>query len=281
MAKLSQREQEVASFYDGELFSFEESRLKEASPVEYHSTIRKLDRHISDRAMIADIGAGVGTYSLHLAKRGCSIHLIDIARGLLSASKELLENHGFRDRILSIQQASAKNLEHIRDTSVDAVLMLGPLYHLQDFQDRKIAIKEAQRILKPGGLLFAAGINRLAYFREFCRDSQYFKKFHPSPSSIFPELLNFIKHGNLSKKIGLSLAGGHLTTIDEFKELFSPEFQTCEISGLESFFAHQQQEFLKKNTDIDLWLELVELTGRTAEGLASSEHIMFIGKKNA
>jgi ubiquinone/menaquinone biosynthesis C-methylase UbiE len=197
----------------------------------------------------------------------------------LSASKELLENHGFRDRILSIQQASAKNLEHMGDSSVDTVLMLGPLYHLQDLEDRKKAIREAQRILKPGGLLFAAGINRLAYFREFCRDSQYFKKFHPNPSTIFPELLSFIEDGNLSNKIGLSLAGGHLTTIDEFKELFSPEFQICEISGLESFFAHQQEAFLKKTSDIDLWLELVELTGKTAEGLASSEHIMFIGKR--
>jgi len=48
------------------------------------------------------------------------------------------------------------------DASADAVLLLGPLYHLVDRADRAAAIREAARILRPGGPLFAAAISRWA-----------------------------------------------------------------------------------------------------------------------
>jgi ubiquinone/menaquinone biosynthesis C-methylase UbiE len=45
---------------------------------------------------------------------------------------------------------------------VDAVLLLGPLYHLTERGDRIQALREARRVLRPGGLLFAVGIGRFA-----------------------------------------------------------------------------------------------------------------------
>ena len=42
------------------------------------------------------------------------------------------------------------------------MLFLGPLYHLTDPIERLTALREAGRILKPGGLIFAAAINRFA-----------------------------------------------------------------------------------------------------------------------
>jgi SAM-dependent methyltransferase len=48
------------------------------------------------------------------------------------------------------------------DASVDVVLLLGPLYHLPVESDREAALAKAMRVLRPEGVLFAAGISRYA-----------------------------------------------------------------------------------------------------------------------
>ena len=46
--------------------------------------------------------------------------------------------------------------------SADVVLLLGPLYHLVDREDRLQALREARRVLKKQGVLFVAAISRFA-----------------------------------------------------------------------------------------------------------------------
>lgn len=48
------------------------------------------------------------------------------------------------------------------DGSADAVLLLGPLYHLVKREDRLRALGEAGRVLKAGGVAIVAGISRFA-----------------------------------------------------------------------------------------------------------------------
>ena len=48
------------------------------------------------------------------------------------------------------------------DVSADAVLLLGPLYHLPERDKRLEALREAYRVLKPSGILFTATISRFA-----------------------------------------------------------------------------------------------------------------------
>jgi len=49
-----------------------------------------------------------------------------------------------------------------RDETVDVVLLLGPLYHLGEARDRARAVREAERVCRPGGLVFASAISRYA-----------------------------------------------------------------------------------------------------------------------
>ncbi|HEU5027795.1 MAG TPA: class I SAM-dependent methyltransferase [Spirillospora sp.] len=46
------------------------------------------------------------------------------------------------------------------DASADAVLLLGPLYHLVERADRVRALREAARVVRPGGVVAAATIGR-------------------------------------------------------------------------------------------------------------------------
>src|SRR5262249_44807617 len=55
----------------------------------------------------------------------------------------------------------ARDLD-LEDASADAVLLLGPLYHLRRREDRIRALREARRVVRPGGQVFAAAISRWA-----------------------------------------------------------------------------------------------------------------------
>jgi SAM-dependent methyltransferase len=63
--------------------------------------------------------------------------------------------------LASAAVGDARRLAHA-DGAADAVLLLGPLYHLTERGDRLRALREARRVLRPGGLVFAAGISRFA-----------------------------------------------------------------------------------------------------------------------
>src|SRR5215470_1970544 len=47
----------------------------------------------------------------------------------------------------------------VSGASVPVVLLLGPLYHLTEREDRLQALRQAHRVLEPGGLLFAAAVD--------------------------------------------------------------------------------------------------------------------------
>jgi ubiquinone/menaquinone biosynthesis C-methylase UbiE len=115
-------------------------------------------------AKIDDIGGGAGIYALWLASLGYEVHLVDgmplHVEQALKASEKQPEH-----RLASAEVGDARHLD-FDDESADAVLLFGPLYHLTERADRIQAIREAGRILKPGGWLFTAAISRFAPFTE-------------------------------------------------------------------------------------------------------------------
>ncbi|HEX2076471.1 MAG TPA: methyltransferase domain-containing protein [Longimicrobium sp.] len=109
--------------------------------------------------VVLDVGGGPGVHARWLAERGYEVHLIDpVPRMVAQASAQAA---GSRAAIATCSVGDARRLDW-PDGSADAVLLLGPLYHLQDAADREVALREAFRVLKAGGVLFAAGISRFA-----------------------------------------------------------------------------------------------------------------------
>ena len=111
-------------------------------------------------AVILDVGGAAGVYSFWLAERGYETHLLDPVELHVEQARERGQRSG-TGCPASVAVGDARRLERA-DASVDAVLLLGPLYHLTSRDDRVLALSEAGRVLKPGGIVFAATISRFA-----------------------------------------------------------------------------------------------------------------------
>jgi SAM-dependent methyltransferase len=111
-------------------------------------------------ARILDIGGAGGVYSLWLIDQGYEIRLIDALPLHVELARRTLSEH--RNRGLgSASVGDARQLEEPND-SADAVLLMGPLYHLTEREGRLQALREVHRVLRTGGILFAAAISRFA-----------------------------------------------------------------------------------------------------------------------
>jgi SAM-dependent methyltransferase len=117
-----------------------------------------IERHLPAGALcVLDVGGGGGYYASWLAGRGHRVEMLDLVPG-----------HVERARITAgeppVFEARVGDARHLPfdEGTFDVVLLLGPLYHLQESHDRLLALREARRVSKAGGYVFAAAISRYA-----------------------------------------------------------------------------------------------------------------------
>lgn len=111
-------------------------------------------------AVLWDVGGATGVYALPLARQGYEVHLVDPWPPHVEEAARVSAQRS-SSPLASAQLGDARDLR-AADASVDAVLLLGPLYHLVDAPDRAAALAEAFRVLRRGGVLFAAAVSRFA-----------------------------------------------------------------------------------------------------------------------
>jgi SAM-dependent methyltransferase len=129
------------------------------SRIEFERTKQILARALpSPPAIVADIGGGPGAYAIWLASLGYSVRHRDLMPNHVDHVRRDAASAGVD---VESVVADARSLD-LDDESVDAVLLLGPLYHLVEREWRLEALREARRIVRPGGVVFAAAITRWA-----------------------------------------------------------------------------------------------------------------------
>ncbi|MDT0342672.1 class I SAM-dependent methyltransferase [Streptomyces litchfieldiae] len=145
---------EVMAFYESTITEADRLSVSADGVLEMLRTQELLRRRLPPApARVLDVGGGPGAHARWLVEDGYAVHLVDPVPRHIEQARQVPG--------CTVELGDARELT-AADASFDVVLVLGPLYHLLDAADRHRALTEAYRVLRPGGLLAAAGINRYA-----------------------------------------------------------------------------------------------------------------------
>ena len=153
----------------------EEKRLNSRhGQVEFVTSMKYIHKYLDQmeadkpRAEIKllDVGAGTGRYSVPLSEEGYDVTAVELVKhnlGRLKAKKSAVKAY----------QGNAMKLSRFADSSFDAVLLFGPMYHLLEKDEQRKALEEAKRVVREGGFIFVAYI-----MNEFSVITYAFKERH-------------------------------------------------------------------------------------------------------
>lgn len=142
--------QYLIDFYN----NYDEDRrlaLKHGS-VEFLTTMRYIEKYIRPGDCVLEIGAGTGRYSHALARQGYTVDSVE----LIQHNIDIFRKNTQTNESITITQGNAMDLSAFKDNAYDLTLLLGPLYHLYNKTDKQQALREAIRVTKQGGVVFAA-----------------------------------------------------------------------------------------------------------------------------
>jgi S-adenosylmethionine-dependent methyltransferase len=243
----------------------------ERHKIEFQVTLRALTEFLpAAPATLIDIGGGPGRYAITLAQRGYRVTLVDLSTGNLALAKQKAAETGVE--LDAFVHANALDLSVFPEASFDSALLLGPLYHLHKLEERRMALEQVRRLLKPGRPVFASVITRFAGFRDaavhgysFVLDDQAYSE----------KLLATGIHDN-----GIGFTDAYFAHPDEVIPLGeSAGFNTLRLMGCEGILAGQE-DYVNSltGTDHDFWLDINYRMAQEPCLLGASDHLLYIGR---
>lgn len=264
---------DIAASYDHSVED-EDSRLV-LHQLEYDLTGRYLARYLPPTGSILEIGAGTGRYTLDLCKRGYSVTAIDLSAALLQRCKLRLEAEGLHEQI-QLVVADARDLHAVVGTAFDAVLLMGPLYHLVFEEDRRQALRQAADRLRNGGLLFSAHLSRSGVFGDLMRSI-------PKWIEQSEEVRSLLDHGSRPDDQPRGGFRGYFARVSEIRPLHEAlGIQTIALAGVEPAISADDEGYNQLPApQRDLWLNLLEEVSSDETTIGASRHLLYVGRKDS
>jgi ubiquinone/menaquinone biosynthesis C-methylase UbiE len=141
-------------------------------------------------ADLLDVGGGPGVHAAWLARAGYRVHLVDPLA--LHVEQAAAAAAAQPDYPFSGAVGDARRLDEA-DASYDAALLFGPLYHLTERAERIVALAEARRVLRPGGLSLVMAISRFGSLLDGVRQGYLGD---PEAAQVVEETLRSGQHWN-------------------------------------------------------------------------------------
>lgn len=233
----------------------EDGRLEidRAHSLEYLTTIKYLDKICFEHVTILDACAGTGAYCFYLAEKG---HIVT-AGDIVPSNVNIIKEKQNKNPILhNIYTGDILNLSQFEDESFDIVLCLGAFYHLHDETEREKSIIECKRVVKKGGLIVVAYLNRFASFiNNFSKQPdnihEILNQFYTGNKNVFyrstpAEIEKLMVNCKIAKKYNIATDGvtflyhNQLQSISdkEFNEYLDYHYSTCENVNILGYSLH-------------------------------------------
>jgi ubiquinone/menaquinone biosynthesis C-methylase UbiE len=227
-------------------------------------------------ATVIDAGGGAGAYASWLASRGYQVHLLDPVPKHVEQARAASSRQPERP-LASAKVGDARHLPHADATS-DAVLLLGPLYHLVEREDRVACLHEARRVLRPGGVVWGAGISHFASLFDSLAHGFF------DDSAFAPILARDLKEGQHRNPTGnpIYFTDAFFHRPEELAdELLTAGFQNVELVAIEGpgWLAPDFERLWNDPAQRERLLSAVRQVEHEPSALGASSHFMAIARK--
>jgi S-adenosylmethionine-dependent methyltransferase len=262
---------DIAAYYNNDP-QREHSRL-EQHQLEHELTWRYLDRYLPTCGSILEVGAATGRYTLELAKRGYPLTAVDMSVSVLEVCKERLVEAGLEDRVRLVL-ADARDLSQVIEGEFDAVLLMGPLYHLVEEADRRVVLQLGFERLRSGGVIFSAFISRYGILGDLIKKV-------PDWIENRDEVRSVLARGRSPEDYPRAEFRGYFAQVSEIVPLHEEVgFETIALAGVEPAISADDESYNKlQGVQRQLWLDLLYELSTERSIIGASRHLLYVGKK--
>lgn len=262
---------DIAEFYSSNPEE-EHSRL-ERHQLEFDLTWRYLNQYLPSQGTILEVGAATGRYTLELAKRGYTLTAVDLSAALIEKCRKNLLDEGL-ERQVRFVVADARNLSEVTEKRFDAVLLMGPLYHLVVKADRKLALKVTFDRLRAGGVIFSSFNSRFGIMGHLVKNV-------PAWIEDQAEVRSLLEKGKRPDDYPRGGFRGYFAQASEIAPLHEAlGFETLVVAGIEPAISADDESYNKlQEKQRQLWLDLLYEMSAEKSIIGASRHLLYIGKK--
>lgn len=262
---------DIAAMYNRSV-ELEHGRL-ERHQLEFDLTWRYLTRYLPATASILEIGAATGRYTLPLCRCGYAVTAVDLSGTLLAECRRRVTEQGL-DKQARFVVADVRDLPVEMDMEFDAVLLMGPLYHLVVEADRICALRQAIARLKSGGLLFSAHISRLGIVGDLMKKL-------PEWIERREEVESILESGYNPDNPRVGNFRGYFARVAEIAPLYEKlDMQTLVLAGVEPAISADDDSYnCLQGSQRELWLDLLFDISADETIIGASRHLLYIGRK--
>jgi SAM-dependent methyltransferase len=183
---------------------------------------------------------------------------------LVPYNVDILRAKHEKNPVLSrIVHADALDLSMLEDSSFQAVLCMGALYHLHREEQRRQVVNESLRLLASGGIFICTYLNRHGVILQNCAGSM----------KNFDEMLQFVRDG----KEGVFYAATPAEVETVMHEAGVTRLCHLSLDGMSVFLRHISKRI--NATGLRRYSEYHRLTCEDPYLLGSGYHNMYIGRR--